>query len=320
MIIFFFYLKLYQLIEDSLIRMNKLKEAILVTERHRAKKLTCLANLTELLTFEQIEQLLETNSSNLHAIIYFSRIEITSKVNCWLLLPGKGIAQFHQVSYKSFEKLFSIKKLKSLNNLFNEIQRSTNNQDQEAMLKNIYNLLIQPFEENLYDNLVLVNGQLQTKHLSKPILYIVYDEDMFKIPFHLLQTSKLSNTISNTSNETKLNYLFEIFEIDCAYSLKYFFKTNIYNHKFVKHLSNESSSPTSAANMPMRVISNEDDMQKLLGGAANNNKNNLKNSHHYQYDLLLLLVDSENKGQLLLLIDSLKIYIVLNKLNLNLSI
>ena len=39
--------------------------------------------------------------------------------------------------------------------------------------------------------------------------------------------------------------------------------------------------------MPMRVISNEEDMEKLLTNAVKDNQ--------YQYDLLLLLVDSENK-------------------------
>jgi len=79
---------LYQYIEDALIKMKKLKEALLVTERHRAKKSASLLNLPELLKFEQIEKLME--SEQLHAIIYFSRVEISSKINCWLLMPNKG--------------------------------------------------------------------------------------------------------------------------------------------------------------------------------------------------------------------------------------
>ena len=45
--------------------------------------------------------------------------------------------------------------------------------------------------------------------------------------------------------------------------------------------------------IPMRVISNEDDMEKLLASCPSNS--NIKNNN-YQYDLLLLLVNSEHKG------------------------
>ena len=80
--------QLYQYIEDALIKMNKLKEALLVTERHRAKKSSSLLNLPELVTFDQIEELLETEQ--LHALIYFSRVDVSSRINCWLILPKKG--------------------------------------------------------------------------------------------------------------------------------------------------------------------------------------------------------------------------------------
>lgn len=79
---------LYQYIEDALIKMNKLKEALLVTERHRAKKSASLLSLPELQKFDQIEKLLETEQ--LHAVIYFSQIEISSKINCWLITPMNG--------------------------------------------------------------------------------------------------------------------------------------------------------------------------------------------------------------------------------------
>jgi hypothetical protein len=276
--------QLYQSIEDSLIKMNKLKEAILVTERHRAKKLICLNNLTELLTFDQIEQLLE--SENLHAVIYFSRSEISSKLNCWLLLPKVGIAKFHQIAFKQIEKALTIKKLKSLNSLANELQRSESEDEQNNLLKNIYDLLIEPFENELFDNLIMVNEELQTKHLTKPSIYIVYDEDMLKIPFHLLKTSRMASMLQQASigaGFVRQNYLFEIFEIDCAYSLKFLFKTITYNQKFVKHQADSK--------IPMKVISNENDMEKLLISNANT-----KNTNQYQFDLLLLLVDSENKG------------------------
>ena len=116
-------------------------------------------------------------------------------------------------------------------------------------------------------------------------MYIAYYEDMFKIPFHLLKTSKLAKNQmrGNNTEQKKDNYFFEIFEIDCGFSLKFLFKNTNYSQRFVKHQTDVNKS-----SMPMRVISNEDDMEKLLTTTAKNNQ--------YQYDLLLLLVDSENKG------------------------
>lgn len=136
----------------------------------------------------------------------------------------------------------------------------------------------------MFDNLILVNDQFQTKQLTKPSVYIAYDEDMFKIPFHLLKTTKLvKSQARGNGTDKKDNYLFEVFELDCGFSLKFLFKNLNYSRRFVKHQTDVNKS-----SMPMRVISNEDDMEKLLTTTTKNNQ--------YQYDLLLLLVDSENKG------------------------
>ena len=266
--------QLYQHIEDALVKMNKLKEALLVTERHRAKKLACLGSFAELLTFDEIEALLA--AQQLHAIVYFSRVEVSAKINCWLLMPHKGIVKFHQVTCKMVEKLTpAIKnRPKSINMFCNELQRCGDETEQNMLLRQIYELLMFPFEEALFDELVYVNQQFQTKHLTKPPVFIVYDEDMFKLPFHLLRTSR----------QQPDTYLFDIFEIDCGYSLKLLFRTVNCSQRFVKH----QNAVDSRLNMPMKVISNELDMEKLLSTSA---KTNL-----YQYDLLLLLVDSDNKG------------------------
>lgn len=273
--------QLYQYIEDALIKMDKLKEALLVTERHKAKKSASLLSLPELLTFEQIEKLVDTE--HLHALVYFSRVEVSSRINCWLILPSRGIARFHQVSFKVFDKIFNIAKRSKgaahqshLVGSMQEIQRY-GEQEQNLLLKAVYECLIQPFEETLFENLLYVNEQYQTRHLTKPSLFIAYDEDMFKVPFHLLRCPKLQN-----------RYLFEVFEMDCAFSLKFLFKGVNYSQKFVKH-NQQDGINSLKSNMPMRVISNERDMEKLLTTQVKPNS--------YLYDLLLLLVDSENKGK-----------------------
>ncbi len=105
---------LYQYIEDTLIRMKKFKEALLVTERHRAKKSASLLNLPELLKFEQIDKLME--SEQLHAIIYFSRVEISAKINSWLLMPNKGISMYILLIFFRYKILYYLIFLKVFKN------------------------------------------------------------------------------------------------------------------------------------------------------------------------------------------------------------
>jgi len=151
-----------------------------------------------------------------------------------------------------------------------QLQRKISDENSEINLfKSIYESLIQPFENNLFENLVNVNEQFLTKQSTKPAVSIVYEEEMFKIPFHFLKTSRTQK------------FFFEIFETDCIFSLKFLYKSVNYNQKFVKNQHTNDSV------MPMRVISNEEDMEKLLTTSVKDNQ--------YQYDLLLLLVDSENK-------------------------
>lgn len=270
--------QLYQYIEDSLIRMNKLKEALLVTERHRTKLCSHLSNLPDLLNFEQISHLI--SEKNLHSVIYYSKIDISSTLNCWLLqstnnnsIQETEIVKFHQISFKSFDGLFLSKKGGSkaeCSNFTDEII-SCDEEDQNAILRHVYNILIRPFETFLFHD---------ESNAPKALCCIVYDESMFKLPFHLLRTSHDSD--SNQAGK----YLFELLELDCIYSLKYLFKTSTYNQRYTKHQNDYSFT------IPMKVISNEDDMEKLLASSLSSpNKTN-----QYQFDMLMLLVNSDHKG------------------------
>lgn len=263
--------QLYQYIEDALIKMDKLKEALLVTERHRTKMCSSLNNLPDLSNFEQIIQLVSQKSIN--ALIYFSLVEVSSTLNCWLLTPNSDdIASFKQIPYKAFDDLFVSKNFQinaDFSSFIDEVINSESTK-QNSLLREAYNLLIKPFESFLF-NVSSSNSP------TKPLVYIVYDEKMFKMPFHLFKTTQHDQ------------YLFDVFEIDCIYSIKYLFRNKTYIQKYTKNQSDSSLT------MPMRVISNEDDMEKLLSNYASNF--NTKNNN-YQYDLLLLLVNSEHKGKL----------------------
>ena len=261
--------QLYQYIEDALIKMEKFKEALLVTERHRTKMCTNLNNLPDLSTFEQIVQLVSQKS--ISALIYFSLVDVSSTLNCWLLKPNsEDISLFKQIPYNAFDELFP-SKFQSNADFSVFIDQVVNSEEtkQSSLLRKAYNILIRPFESFLFNN---VSTSVSS---SKPLIYIVYDESMFKMPFHLFKTTQLDQ------------YLFDVFEIDCIYSIKYLFRNKTYIQKYTKNQSDSSFT------MPMRVISNEDDMEKLLSNAPSTF--NTKNMN-YQYDLLLLLVNSEHKG------------------------
>jgi hypothetical protein len=264
--------QLYQYIENALIKMEKLKEALLVTERHRTKTCSSLNNLPDLTNFEQIQSLVSQKS--ISALIYFSQVEVSSTLNCWLLKPNSDdIASFKQIPFSAFDNLFVSKKFqnKADFSIFIDEVINSSEENQNRLLCEAYNILIKPFESLLSD----VNS---TNSASKPLVYIVYDEKMFKMPFHLFKSSQNDQ------------FLFDLYEIDCIYSLKYLFRNKTYIQKYTKN------QPDSSFTMPMRVISNEDDMEKLLLNSAttSNTKNN-----NYHYDLLLLLVNSEHKGYFL---------------------
>ena len=282
---------LYEYIEDALIKMDKLKEALLVTERHRTKMCASLNNLPDLSSFEQIIELV--NQKSINSLIYFSQIEVSSTLNCWLLQPNStDIAKFHQVPYKSLEGLFLSKNDATKTDFSNFIDEmlTCNEEDQNVILRHVYNILLKPFEAFLFDLHSPANKKQQ-----KPVVYIAYDERMFKIPFHLLKTNPLDSPEIHKTPTAK--YLYELLEIDCIYSLKYLFRNKTYVQKYTKNHADSNFS------IPMRVISNEDDMEKLF--AASLTTPQLKNNN-YQYDLLLLLVNSEHKGTFLRKLNFLK--------------
>ena len=243
---------LYQYIEDSLIRIGKLKEALLVTERHRVKLSEPLKSLPEIVSFDQIEDFFVSNS--LHAIIYLSRVEVSTTLNSWLITPDSGIAKFNQINFNQTENL--IPKMNS-SELMEKVLKS-DEEEQSELLKRAYNQLIGPFE-NILTSAVPKGTQ--------PSVFLVYDEAVFKIPFHALKCGE--------------RYLFERFELHCGYSLKQLYRPASYSQRYIKH-QNESF-------MPMRVVASEAEMERLLSGA------NTTRAAQHQYDLLLLLVDSAHQ-------------------------
>ena len=242
---------LYELIEDLLIKMDKLKEALLVTERHRNKLNTHLMKLGELCQFEQIETILIENNPT--AVIYFHLLKFNSTINCWLLEPGLGITKFHQISFKSLSSLLlfvstSKSEEKPLNFLKHLLQLPTE-LEKELLLKQAYNILIKPFEANLFswfhqNDLNNSSDNLLEDMRFKNKLIIIYDEDLITIPFHLLKFETNFDRVETFS-------MHEAFEISCIYSLKYFFIQSDINFNF-------------------KYIPNESEFQKLVEYAKNN--------------------------------------------------
>ena len=267
---------LYELIEDSLIKMNKHKEALLVIERHKLKMCSHLADLQDLFEYNQISELLN-EKINLHALLYYNVNKTSSTLNCWLLQPNPNndIIKHHQIDFKAFDSL-------ALNQETDD-DKALNNKN-EKLLKNLYNTLIKPFESILFSK----DSIKMQCNLTKPLVFIIYDESMIHVPFHLLKKS-IDNF--NNSKQQISKYLYEIFEIDCVHSIKYLAKRT-YNNKYTKH--NQITTDSSLL-FPMRVISNLNEVDKIIASNVN-----LKNSNFYQYDLILILIDIQNKGSFLL--------------------
>lgn len=261
---------LYQYIEDALIRMGKHKEAILVTERHKNKLCPHLNNLPDLLSFEQIDKIFD-QTHNLF-ILYFSRIEISQTLNCWLLFSNSNVSmceiKFHQINYKSFDSLFlsKIGGARSECSKFWEEILACDNEDRNTVLNHLYYLLVRPFEEIIF-----------TDNQEKNVLSIVYDQSMLKFPFHLIKYTNPANQVEN--------FLFELLDIDPIYSIKYLIKSNIYNQRYTKHQNEYSFT------IPMKVIINDAEMEKLL-----NNKT-LPKLNQYQFDLILFFFNPEDKSR-----------------------
>jgi tetratricopeptide (TPR) repeat protein len=265
--------ELYELIEDSLIKMNKHKEALLVIERHKLKLCSHLNDLQDLFEYNQISELLN-EKINLHALLYYSVNKSSSTLNCWLLQPNPNndIIKFHQTEFKSFDSLILKQEIDDEKTLQNS---------NENILKQIYDVLIKPFESILFNK----DSIKMQCNLTKPLVYIIYDESMIHIPFHLLKKSL--DSFNNNKKQQISKYLYEIFEIDCVHSIKYLAKRT-YNNKYTKH--NQIAADSSLL-FPMRVISNLKEIDKIVASSVS-----LKNSNFCQYDLILILVDIENRG------------------------
>ena len=255
---------LYQHIIDSLIRSEKHKEALLVTERSRTKTCSHLESLPDLVSFDQIEKYV-FKETNVESIIYFNKSESPFIVDCWLL--QKSFVKHKQVDLR---KSFPLDKQFILDNTFNDWLSSLGIQKQENVLSKIYEALIKPLldpERQVEEN--------KSKSDEKSLLCIIYDQDMLQIPFHLLRV--------------KDSCLFEVYEIDLAYSLKYLlFKNKAYNQKFTKYNANNESKQS----IPMKIIANELQLAQLLNNPLQNKLSS------YRFDLVLIFISSDNKGKL----------------------
>ena len=232
---------LYEFIEDLLIKTDKLKEALLVTERHRSKLEKYLTRLRDLSQFDQIESVLIEN--NPLAVVYFHLLKFNSTINCWLLEPGLGITKFHQISFKSLSSLLLLVPAsnndKDQLNFFEHLVQLPNEVDKNQLLKQAYNMLIKPFENNLFnwfhknDLKNLFNNDCKLEDIRcKNKLFIIYDQDLFTIPFHLLKFEK------KFDNKVQSFHLHEIFDCSCLYSLKYLFASQNIGLNF-KYIPNE---------------------------------------------------------------------------------
>jgi tetratricopeptide (TPR) repeat protein len=258
---------LYQHIEDVLIRMGKYKETILVCERHRCKLYPQLNCLPELVNFDQVNNILSQSSTDF--VLYFNRSEVNCTLNCWLLKSNSNL-QFHQIACKSFESLLDTKCADLTNELLNFDEH-----EQSTLLHQIYNIILKPFEAILFKN--------YEPNRPKHTMCIVYDETLFKIPFHQL---RMKIPFNQTKNSEKCIY--ELFELDCVYSLKYLIKPSKYNSKYTK-LKLLNSSQYNEPKIPMKIVSNRNELNSLI-------KNPDYTMNAYQYDLVLLRVEHLGKS------------------------
>jgi hypothetical protein len=253
--------RLYQYIVSCLVGAQMHKEALLVSERQRTKHCPHLDPLPELLSYTQIEKCL--SETNIDSILYFSKIDTptSSSLNCWLIKRHEFI-EYKQIDLSSFSNIFSF------DNGFNELLTSVNSHEREKILDSVCSVLIKPFEE------FLVSSEPTDKIEDKRLICLIYDEEMLQVPFHLLKSNN--------------RFVFDLFEIDCVYSMKYLlFKTKSYNQKFTKHNAENKNS------IPMKTVSNETDLARLLSSPPASKLNT------YQFDLVLIFISSDNRGTLL---------------------
>lgn len=226
---------IYNSIIDCLVRTDKLKEALLVSERLRARGCAHLHHLPDIISYTQIESLFQ--ETNVNSILYYSRaggLVESSVYNCWLM--QRGLLKFERVDLKSVVQL---------GNDFNDLIVNLNEDERSKLLSIVYQALIKPFESYLFPS----------GNNEKQLVCIIYDEQMLQVPFHLLQAG------SNWNDR----HLYELCELDCFYSLKYLlFKNKSYNQKFIKHNS---------TSIPMKIVSSATDLSKLLSTSSSTRLN-----------------------------------------------
>ena len=108
------------------------------------------------------------------------------------------------------------------------------------------------------------------------MIWIVYDERMFKMPFHLARHRD--------------RYLYELYEVNCVHSLKLMGSSSSrrrHAHIYTRRRITESGTTF----LPMKVVASEEEMKKLLERFGSGRVQN------EQFDLLLLLVNPEHKGK-----------------------
>jgi hypothetical protein len=266
--------RLYQHIVECLLDTQMHKEALLVTERQRTKHCLHLEALPELVSYEQIEKCLA--ETNVDSILYFSRGERVSKSNSSSssspVLHSWLIKRYEFIEYNEID-LSLVSGLFNFDNNFNELLTSSSEQERARILDEAYTLLFKPFEQYMAPVEPDSNEE-------KRLLCIVYDEQMLQVPFHLLREAASNG-----------RFLYDMFEIDCLYSIKYLlFKAKSYSQRFTKNSSSDSRS--SAAQIPMRTIANESDLARLLSVPQQQPPHK---ANTYQFDLVMIFISSDNR-------------------------
>ena len=140
-------------------------------------------------------------------------------------------------------------------------------------------MLVKPFESVLFNK----DSIRMQCSVGKPLIYVIYDETLMQVPFHLLRPT---NTVHHNNKE---KCLYEYFEMECVFSVKYLAKSTAYAHKFVKHNQSDSS---------LKLCAGLNEVEKIIAAfAGGGNK-----SSHYQFDLIMILINiDQHKGIYLLM-------------------
>lgn len=152
---------LYEFIEESLIKLNKNQEALLVIERHRTKihLKDFSLKLNELTKFEQIYELM--NQQSIQILLYFHYLKISSTLYIWLIQSNSLKILTHQLKIEKPEEVLA----------------------KSCLDQNLYALLIKPFETTLSKAIV----DQETSKI-KPVMCMIYDESMCLLGVHKQST------------------------------------------------------------------------------------------------------------------------------------